>query len=473
MQRLRGSDAYAVYSETSTSPFATLKVAIYRPSRNNDLPDRSEIRNFIKKNIEVIGGARAGLAIKRVPFDLHHPVWVHVPDFRPDDHIHEAELASPGDRAELCNFLSDLMAKPLDQDRPPWEIWVVHGLEGGRIAMAFKIHHALADGKTLARLIESTHAPTPVTAGPDAGTLAAEPLPGKPRLIGDALIDLAKSYTVELPHYYRHLKQARRKAAAVKDAVESLVAPFSAPFTILNAPEGGSERIYRYETFSLTDFKKLSGTFGCTINTLVMGVCSEALRRYLQELGELPSEPLVTAMPMGDQAGSSLQRLLNSDIHNNNLAVAIMPLFQNISDFGQRLLAIKEASRAAINHVLHEDGRRFDNYLDFMPGTAIRIINASMTRRQKKRMNPYANVVISNVPGPRETLYALDGRLQMEELVSVGNLMDGGNLNITVWSYVDNLAFSFLVRKDALPDPDKLIGHMKDVVAELLEQHSR
>lgn len=471
MQRLRGSDAFPIYTETPNSPFVTLKVAIYRPI-DEDLPDNSEIRNFIKQSIRVVGAWRAGLRIVRVPLDLHHPVWVHDPDYSPDNHIFEAALPAPGDKAQLCEFLSDLMGRPLDHNRPLWQVWIINGLEDGRVAIAFKIHHSLADGKMLARLIEKSHVREQDVEATGGEGIIPEPIPPASRLVGDALVDLVRSYTVEFPHFYRHLREARRKGATIRDAVERLVEPFSAPFTIFNTVDkGGHERIYRYETFSLADFKALAKTFDCTINTLVMGVCSEALKRYLEERDALPSEPLIAAMPIGDQGGSSLKRLLNSDIQNNNLAVAVVPLYQNVLDFDQRLREIKEATQAAITHVKHDEGRRFDNYLDFLPGTAVRWVGAAMTRRQQKRKNPHGNVVISNVPGPREPLYALDGRLEMEELLSVGNLADQGHLNITVWSYVDNIAFSFLIRKDALPEPERLIEHLKDVVAELRDRH--
>jgi WS/DGAT/MGAT family acyltransferase len=472
MQRLRGSDAFAIYTETANSPFVTLKVAIYRPTRSKDRPDNREIRDFIKRSISVAGARRAGLRILRVPLDLHHPVWVSDPDYSPDNHIFEVELPAPGAREQLCEFLSDLMGKPLDRHRPLWQVWIINGLEDGKVAIAFKVHHALADGKTIARLIERGHTATPSEGESDGEEIAQEPIPATPRLIGGALIDLARSYTVELPNFYRHLKAARRRGAEISDAVDRLVPPFSAPFTILNTVDvGGPGRIYRYETFSLADFKALSKTFDCTINTLVMGVCSEALKRYLEERDALPSESLIAAMPIGDQGGSSLERLLNSDIHNNNLAVAVLPLYQQIEDFGQRLREIKEAALAAINHVRHDEGRRFDNYLDFLPGTAIRLANSALTRRQRKRKNPHGNVVISNVPGPRETLYALDDRLEMDELLSVGNIAEQGHLNITVWSYVDNIAFSFFIRKDALPEPERMVEHLSDVVSELRDRY--
>jgi WS/DGAT/MGAT family acyltransferase len=351
-------------------------------------------------------------------------------------------------------------------------VWIISGLAEGRTAIAFRVHHALADGKTIARLVEKVHTGRLPVTSPGDEEIVQEPIPPRSRLVGGALVDLARSYTVEFPNFYHYLKEARRRGSAVRETVDRLVEPFSAPFTIFNRVDvGGSERIYHYETVSLAEFKALSKIFDCTINTLVLGVCSEALKRYLEELDALPAESLVAAMPIGSQGDSGLKRLLHSSIHNNNLAVAVVPLYQNVADFAQRLGEIKEAAQAAIDHFRHDEGRRFDNYLDFLPGTMIRMANDAFTRRQRKGKNPHANVVISNVPGPRQPLYALDGRLEMEELLSVGNLADQGHLNVTVWSYVDNLAFSFLIRRDALPRPERLVSHFHDVVEELRDSH--
>lgn len=470
MKRLRGTDAYAIYSETPTSPFNTLKVAIYRPTRSQDNPTTDEIRAFIRNNIFTVGGARAALRILRVPLDLHHPVWVRAPGFSPDDHILDVELPAPGTKEQLCDFLSELMSRPLDCQRPLWEVWVIRGLEKGRVAIAFKVQHALADGRAMARMILASHATSPDGApagGPQGQDIAEEPVPGKAQLAAGALVDLARSYTVELPRFRQYLKEARRRGAAIEEQADKLVAPFSAPHTLLNARAGGAERIYRYESFPLADIKALARVFACTINALVMGICSEALKRYLEEVDAMPEESLIAAMPVGDGVESGLEEMLGSDIHNNNLAVAILPLHQHVADFQARLRAISESARAAIDHVRHDEGSRFDNYLDFLPGTAVRLINASMYRRQRKRQNPHANVVISNVAGPRQALYALDGRLKMEELLSVGNLMDTGHLNITVWSYMDRFAFSFFMRKDALPRPERIRELVREVIGEL------
>lgn len=464
MKRLRGSDAFTIYSETPTSPFVTLKVAIYKPVDASDIPTFTDIKNFVNANI-ARQGVRASLRIMRVPFDLHHPVWVADSDFSPENHIFQAELPPPGTKAQLCDFISDLLGKPLDPERPLWEVWSIGGLEGGKIALAARLHHALADGNALAAMIADSHSKTP-GAAPEHGGAAGEALPGKARLIGDAIVDLVKSYTVDLPKYYQYLKQARERSRVMAGGEEVSASMSPAPLTIFNSP-GGSERIYRYETVSLVAIKSLSKQFGCTVNAMVMGICSEALKRYLQEVDRVPGEPLISAMPVGALGEEDFKTLLHSDIHNNSVAVAMVPLDLNIADFGERLQAIVLATAAAIRSVQQRGGRRFDNYLDYLPGTAIRLINETLLKRLQKERKPYANLIVSNVKGPQKPLYALDGRLEMVELLSTGNLMDGGCLNITVWSYVDKLSFSCYSRKGALPEPEKINSYIREVVEEL------
>jgi WS/DGAT/MGAT family acyltransferase len=440
------------------------------------MPDISELRRFVKAQAIRLGSGVADMRIVRVPFDLHHPVWVADPDYSPDDHIYHAALPPPGDKSQLCAFLSDLMGRPLDPDRPLWEVWLVEGLEGGRIAVVAKVHHALADGKTIAALIARGHAGAAADDTSPNGN-GGEPIPGKARLIGDALIDLFKTYTNELPSFYRDLKQARQESSASERAgearpeiAEEEEPPGPAPFTVLNQLGGGRYRIYRYETFSLSDFKALSKMFDCTINTLVLGVCSEALKRYLADVDTVPSTSLLAAMPLGDPSGVSHTTRLHHIPPKNHLAVPILPLHQGIEAFGERLQAIKQSSDAAIDRVHRSWGRRFDNYLEFLPGLVIRQMNAVMRRRQAKREGAYANVVISNVPGPRNPLYLLDGRLEMVEFLSTGNITDLGHLNITVWSYVDNLSFSFYMRKGALPEPEKIPAYVSEVISELQQE---
>ena len=466
MKRLRGRDAFTVYCETTNSPFVTLKVGIYRQMNPANAVDALAVENFVKEHMSRTGGRRAGLRIIRVPFDLHHPVWVYDPAFSPDNHFFRATLPEPGGKKELCTFLSNLMSKPLHYDRPLWEIWIVDGMKNGEIAIIFKAHHALADGKMMAEFIQKTHADSGPSRTTDF-TYQGEPVPGKLKLLGDAVVDLVKSFTIELPNVYRHYKRLRL-ANRNKANIEAPVKAFSAPVTVLDGM-GGSEREYWYETFSLADFKVIAKQLNCTINDLILAISSEGLKRYLQGLGNLPDKSLITTMPVAEPTDNDLSVMLNSDIYNNDkVSIALVPLHQDIDDFDKRVHVISESSKAAIQYVHATQGKRLENYFDFIPGFLVRALNRVVfARSAAKGKAAYANLVISNVAGPRAKLFALDGRLEMVELLSTGNLSDGGHLNITVWSYVDKITISFYMRKDSVKQSEKLTSHFRDFVNEL------
>lgn len=467
MQRLRGSDAQTIYTETATSPFATLKALIYEPTDPDNPINASELAEFIKAHTS--GWIKRGLGFRvvRVPFDIHHPLWIADKNFQLSEHIHRIALPSPGDDKAFCRLISYVMSLPLDPARPLWDSWVVEGLEGGRVAWVLKIHHVLGDGIMSSKnLIDLHKTPETSTNYPEVARNSEE-VPGEFQLIAEGIKDLIKSYFLELPKYLRQYRIAKNTNKPLTPLAEEAYGPFMAPFTLLNNA-GGSYRSYRYVTFSLLEFKALSRKLDCTINDLVLGICAEALKRYLQEYENLPDTPLVAVMPVSNHGTGGEQKFLNTDILNNNVNIAFVPLDLTIDDFKVRLKAIQRGARAAIEKIQLTHGTRMENYVDFMPGTFFRLLNWFMARRQKKKKKPLANVSISNVPGPREPLYACDGKLKMVQLLSCGNLTDTNALGITVWSFLDKLSFSCFFRKGTAPDPDKFAAHIDDIYQEIL-----
>lgn len=470
MQRLRGGDAQFLYNETSSSPFVTLKVMIYEPVDVAVQPSIDEIKTFIAEGVADWIYKGLGLRVVRVPFDLHHPLWVEDRNFRLDNHIHHIALPAPGDKDMLCRFISKLMSTPLDPNRPLWDSWLVEGLAGGRIAWVCKMHHVLADGLMSAEHIVNIHAPSNHQTSTSAISVSDfifkdyPKIPSRGRLFWDAFIDLLKTYSYEFPKYRREYKAAKAANLAQAPAPSAAKAygPFMAPFTMLNKLGGGHYLNYRYESFPLAEFKALAKRLGCTINNLVLGICSEALRRYLREHDGLPEQPLVIIMPVSNRrdGGGSF---LNSEFQNNSVSLAYVPLDLSISDFYQRLDAIKAGSAAAMQQLEYTSGTRMENFADFMPGSFFRLLNWVMLKRQQRRQNPLSNMSISNVPGPRQELYACDGKLRMTELLSCGNLGDSTSLGVTVWSYVDNLCFSCFFRDGVMPEPASFTEHLHTI----------
>ena len=479
MERMHGIDAFSIYCETPSSSFATLKVAILEPTSPDGVVDIDALREFAKAQALRLGQGRVDRRVVRVPYDLHHPVWVVDPDFSIDDHVRSAALPAPGDKNQLCDFLSDLMGRSLDPDRPLWELWLVEGLEGGRLAVVLKMHHVLADGGTMAAML--TYGVQGLREVSPPATSTAEAIPGGASLISHALIDLTRTFLDELPRFLRDRKRVfDERSKEVTDTLPPAAGddladegPGSAPFCVLNTPVAGRYRVYRYETFSLGEFKTLARHYDCTINVLVMAVISEALRRYLDDLDDVPSKSLLAAMPIGDSGSIFHATRLHHEPPHNDVSVAYVPLHQDIEDMAERIQAIKSSSEAAVGRVRRAWGKRFDNFLEFVPGVVVRQALDFVGRKQAKGISAYGNLVISNVRGPRETLWSPDGRWRMVEFLSTGNITDQGHLNVTVWSYVDNLSFSFYMRKGALPEPDKIPGYVREVVSELQGSRAR
>src|SRR3974390_2625590 len=149
MQPLEGMDAAFLSLETATTPMHVGVVLVLDPpegTRSLFSPSTryAQIRRVIAQRLHLVEPFRQRAL--RVPFGLHHPVWVDDPDFELDDHLTRASLPSPGGQAELDAFVASVMSRRLDPARPLWEMPVVEGLVGERIALVGKGHSAILRG---------------------------------------------------------------------------------------------------------------------------------------------------------------------------------------------------------------------------------------------------------------------------------------------------------------------------------------
>ena len=196
MQPLEGLDAAFLSLETPTTPLHVGAVLVLDPpegARSLFSPSTryAQIRRVIAQRLHLVGPLRQRAL--RVPLGLHHPVWVDDPDFELDDHLSRASLPSPGGRAELDAFVAAAMSRPLDPDRPLWEMFVVEGLEGDRTALIAKVHHAILDGVSGASILAAFLDLSPrarIVAGPTEPWDPA-PLPGSARMLRYAASSLS------------------------------------------------------------------------------------------------------------------------------------------------------------------------------------------------------------------------------------------------------------------------------------------
>jgi diacylglycerol O-acyltransferase / wax synthase len=234
----------------------------------------------------------------------------------------------------------------------------------------------------------------------------------------------------------------------------------SKPHTSFNGRLSAHRR-FAFGKLSLDDVKAVKNEYGCTVNDVVVSICAGAVRRWLIEHDELPSEPLVAQVPVSvrtpDQAGT----------FGNRIMLMSAPLFTNIEDPVERLQAHHEALRdmkdrhKALPAALLQDANNF-----IPPALFTRAAQATFSLARNPHLHPNWNLVVSNVPGPQFPLYLAGGRLEANYPVSV--VTDGMGLNITVMSYCGHMDFGIVADRDQIPDVPNLIDWLRDALEELM-----
>jgi diacylglycerol O-acyltransferase / wax synthase len=462
MHRLSGQDASFLYTETPTVLMHTVKVQIFKSPFQ--VADYGLLRERLEAALDVVPMLRQRVVF--VPFNLHHPVMVDDPDFDLDSHIYRAALPAPGGMRELHEMVAQIMCHRLDRYRPLWELWMLTGLEGGRVAIVHKIHHCLADGaatvRYLGRVLEQQATLEPaVTVRPP---WRPEPLPGARQLVWDALRDHVGIDIRQFPAFLAILWQATSRLLAFHRDVGSPTLQRLAnppPRTRLNHALS-ARRSFTTRQLPLQDAKSVAHALGGTVNDLVLALCAAAIRDYLLFHDDLPAEPLCTAIPVSaDEPGSARES-------GNRTTYLPTCLWTNIADPVERFAAIQRSTAVAKQELDLLGKSTFIELMHFLP-PLFSLWKTSYKQHQRRAdradYRPLTNVIISNVQGPREKLLGNYGTLV--DIYSMGPLVEGCGLNITVWSYAGNLNFSLMGCKKAVPDIDRLADAVVDAMAGL------
>ncbi len=376
--------------------------------------------------------------------------WDEDGAFDIEHHVRHTALPRPGRVLELLALCSRLHGNLLDRHRPLWEVSVIEGLADGRYAIYFKIHHALVDGVSALRLVQSSLSddpderdmPPPWAARPKTGDAPGASPHG---LIDDPAGALRMALSIAA-------EAAGLPGALVKTVSRGLrdqAAPlsFSAPKTMLNVPITGARR-FAAQSWPIDRIRRVAKAGDATLNDVVLAMCSGALRAYLHGLDALPDVPLIAMVPVS----------LHVDDHHreggNAVGVVMCNLGTNIADPGDRLAAI---------HASMTDGKAAMSTMSPVQIVAMSAIGLSPLALAQlpgvqSMFRPPFNLVISNVPGPRAPLYYNGARLDGVYPLSIP--VDGQALNITCTSYSDALAFGMTGCRRSVPHLQRLLGHL-------------
>jgi diacylglycerol O-acyltransferase / wax synthase len=436
VKRLNGMDAMLLYSETQNMHTHTLKVAVVDATECEFSLDL--FRDTLLRRLHRLDPLRYKLI--GIPWRLHHPMWQENCEVDLDYHLRRVQVRAPGGRRELDEAIGHIASTPLDRTRPLWEFHFAEGMADHRFAIIGKIHHALADGVASANLLARIMDPD--DPGHDQGRGPASSTPSTTEVLRAAGRDhphqvaALPGVIAEALAGARRLRRRSRERGREPDLARLLQAP---PTFINHVVSPG--RTFATDTLSLTQVKETSKRLGITINDLVMAMVAGALRELLLRYDGTANRPLVASVPASTNRSADR-------ISGNELGGMVVSLPTHVDDPLQRvrLTAMSAAIAKENNELFGPD--LYGKLIAYLPPIAAPPVLHWMARRNAK--NRLFNIPVSNVAGPRER-----GRLAgapVSEIYSAGPLIAACGINITVWSYVDQLNISAIADDCTLGD---------------------
>jgi diacylglycerol O-acyltransferase len=461
VKRLSGLDATFLYLETPSSPMHVSGVFVANPADAPHGFSYESYRQLVADRLHLAPPWRRRLA--EVPFGLHHPLWIEDPDFDLDFHVRRAALPAPGGRAELAEFAAEFHSIPLDRRRPLWQLCIVEGLEGGRVALVSKTHHAAIDGVSGAEIVVSLLDLTPeVETHEPAEPWVPDRVPSDAELVAYAMRSLARQPLAALKATRRTAEMALNLRRRNREPdVEPPPSPFTAPRTSINTPITPHRRFTMVDV-GLDDVKKVKNAFGCTVNDVVISLCAGALRSHFESHDEEVDGDLVAMVPI------SVRTEGEKGAMGNKVSAMLTSLATTIDEPAERLEAIAAGTRRAKAQEKAIGADTLSDWTEFMaPAVAARAARLYSAMRVADKMRPLFNVVISNVPGPSFPLYSCGA--EIEAMYPMGPIADGVGLNITIFSYRGSIHFGLVACRETLPDVDRMGEHLQDSLDELVK----
>jgi diacylglycerol O-acyltransferase len=389
-------------------------------------------------------------------------VWIDDKQFDIEHHVRHNALPRPGRVRELLELVSRLHGTRLARERPLWEAHIIEGLADGRIAMYTKMHHALVDGISAMKLMQSV-----LTTDPDKRGM---PLPFDAR----ATARTAKAQEEADRHLAEVPMSALRTAVGLTAEAAGMPAAFiktltkgirnetsalslHAPKTMFNVNITGSRR-FAAQDWPLDRIRGISKASNTTLNDVVLAMCSGAVRGYLQELGRLPDASLVSMVPVGLKSRGADSMAGGG---GNAVGSVMVRLGTDLADPAERLRSIHGSMKAGKEAL----GSMTPNQIVAMSALGMAPSIVIPMLRLNGIVRPPFNLIISNVPGPRSTQYLNGARLTGTYPVSVP--MQGMALNITCNSYADDMCFGLTGCRRSVPHLQRMLTYLDEELGAL------
>jgi len=411
------------------------------------------------------GVPRYRQVVRRVPGDLGRPLWVDDPHFNIEYHVRHTALPSPGGEEELRRLVGRIMSQQLDRAKPLWEIWMVDELEGGRWALASKVHHCMVDGVAGTELLSQIMDVTPEFRRIDPAEWAPRPTPSSLSLVTQALWDIAMSPirpAQSLREALRVPSEAVGQLAEVARGLSSMLGVMRpTPSTSLNGPIGPHRR-WGWATATVDDVKEVRARHGGTFNDVVLACITTGFRELLISRGESADRIVRTMVPVSIRPRDTGGIAVGDGELSNRISVmfADLPVSEadpvtRLHDITIQMNGLKDSHEAVAGEALTSIG-------GFAPPNLL----ALGVRYASKGSQRNINTVTTNVPGPQLPLYVLGRRmLQAFPFVPLGVQM---RITVAIFSYDGQVNFGVTGDYDTASDLGVLCRAIEKGLADLL-----
>lgn len=447
MQRLSPLDAMFLQQDSPTVPRQVASLAILEPGAELD---HDRLVRVINERIDLVPRYRQ--VPRFVPGGLGTPVWLDDENFDLSLHVRRSALPRPGSRDALHELVGRLVARRLDLDRPLWELYLIEGYQGDRLALLFKAHQALVDGShtiDLAQVLleETAHER-------DIPHEDWRPRPG-PSSAG-----LVRS---TLNHNVRHVREALRvtehNLGRLVRRLPVVGADGSVPRTVLSTELSRHRRFVTLAT-DLDQFRRVRAMHGGTVNDVILAAIAGGIRGWMLTRAEpVTAKTSFRAMvPMSVASSDGLPTSLGSTVRGHLLS---LPVGET-----NPVVRLHQVSYALKDH--RETGSAVAaNTLANLPGFATSTFHAVGARVADAESGRGHQIVITNVPGPQDPVY-MAGE-PVAEVYPCVPLSGHRALSIGVTSYRGKVFFGIVADREAVPDVDVLAQCIEDALAELVE----
>jgi diacylglycerol O-acyltransferase len=457
--RLSSLDVSFLYLEESTTPMHVGGVSVF------ELPeggfDYDRLVSLIKRRIAFVPRFRQ--RIRQVPGRIANPVWVDDENFDVTYHVRRSALPRPGTEAQLRDLAARIMSRPLDRGRPLWEMYLVEGMSDGRFAIITKTHHAMVDGVAAVDIGQVILDTSPEPRDSPEDTWRPAPEPSWAELVAGAVAETVRRPTALLDTVRGGISDVRSTVDRLAGAAGGLFAAAAtaaraAPESPLNAVIG-EQRRYATVALDLDDHRRIRKVHGGTVNDVVLATVAGALRAWLLTRGETVS----TATTVRAMVPVSIRPDSAAGQAGNRVASYLVDLpvgepspIMRLHQVSYRMQAHKETGQAV-------GATALAGLAGFAPPT-LHSLGARVASGLSKR---WFNLVVTNVPGPQQPLYA--GQARMLAAYPVVPLAKGQAVSIGLTSYDGGVFYGLNADRDAMPDIDVLAQCIEDSLAELLE----